>query len=127
MVKFKVLVVDDDYINRKLLSSILHKELYKVQTFEASNGEEALKICYQEKEIDVILLDIEMPVVNGIEFLERYLNNPLLSHVPIIAISSNDLCKKEAFHAGANDFLVKPITEEKLLSSIIASSNSLTN
>ncbi|MCK5853660.1 MAG: response regulator [Sulfurovaceae bacterium] len=127
MVRFRVLIVDDDYINRKLLRSILKKELYNVETFEASNGQEALMICHRETKIDVILLDIEMPVVNGIEFLERYLNNPLLSHVPIVAISSNDLCKKEAFDAGANDFLVKPITEEKLLSSIISSSNSLTN
>ncbi|HIM93961.1 MAG TPA: response regulator [Campylobacterales bacterium] len=122
MVEFKVLIVDNDYINRKLLNSILHKELYQVKTFEATNGEEALEICYQESKIDVILLDIEMPLVNGIEFLERYLKEPLLSHVPIIAISSNDLSKKEAFNAGAHDFLVKPITEERLLSSILASS-----
>lgn len=125
MVKFRVLIVDDDYINRKLLSSILKKELYNVETFEASNGKEALDICHKETKIDVILLDIEMPIINGIEFLERYLNNPHLSHAPVIAISSNDLCKKDAFNAGAHDFLVKPITEEKLLSSIIASANSL--
>ena len=133
MVQFRVLIVDDDYINRKLLSSILKKELYNVETFEASNGKEALDICHKEAldichketKIDVILLDIEMPIINGIEFLERYLNNPHLSHAPVIAISSNDLCKKDAFNAGAHDFLVKPITEEKLLSSIIASANSL--
>ena len=125
MVEFQVLIVDDDYINRKLLRSILKKELYQVQTFEASNGKEALDICYQEKNLQVILLDIEMPVVNGIEFLNRYLNNPRLKHVPVIAISSNDLSKKDAFRAGAYDFIVKPITEEKLLSSILASSNSL--
>ena len=127
MVKFRVLIVDDDYINRKLLSSILKKELYNVETFEATNGEEALTLCQQETEIDVILLDIEMPIVNGIEFLERYQNNPIFLPVPVITISSNDLSKRDAFNAGAYDFLVKPITEEKLLSSIISSSNSLTN
>ena len=125
MTEFQVLIVDDDYINRKLLHSILKKELYKVETFEATNGEEALSICYQENDIQVILLDIEMPVVNGIEFLKRYLNESSLKHVPVIAISSNDLSKKDAFNAGAYDFLVKPITEEKLLSSILASSQTL--
>jgi len=127
MVKFKVLIVDDDYINRKLLSSILKKELYKVETFEATNGAEALNICYQEENIQLILLDIEMPFVNGIEFLERYLKDPLLKHAPVVAFSSNDLSKKSAFGAGAYDFLVKPITEEKLIPSILASSNSLSN
>jgi len=127
MVKFQVLIIDDDYINRKLLYSILKKELYQVETFEATNGEEALNICYQEKNLQVILLDIEMPVVNGIEFLKRYLNDPHLKHIPVIAISSNDLSKKDALKAGAYDFIVKPITEEKLLSSILASSNSIIN
>ncbi len=127
MIEFQVLIVDDDDINRKLLYSILKKRLYRVQTFEASNGKEALNICHQEKNIQVILLDIEMPVVNGLEFLNSYLNESHLKHVPVIAISSNDLSKKEAFKAGAYDFIVKPITEEKLLSSILASSNSLLN
>jgi len=122
MVQFKVLIVDDDSINRKLLCSILKKELYQVETFEASNGEEALNICSQEKNLQVILLDIEMPVVNGIEFLNKYLNKTDIKHVPVIAISSNDLSKKNAFTAGAYDFIVKPVTEEKLLSSILASS-----
>jgi len=125
MVYFQVLIVDDDYINRKLLVSILKKELYQVETFEASNGEEALDICYREKNLQVILLDIEMPVVNGIAFLNRYLKETGIKHVPVIAISSNDLSKKSAFNAGAYDFIVKPVTEEKLLSSILASSNSI--
>jgi putative two-component system response regulator len=125
MVQFKVLVVDDDYINRKLLSSILHKKLYKVQTLEACNGKEALDICQKENDIHLILLDIEMPIIDGIEFLEKYFSNSLFKHAPVVAISSNDLCKKDAFNAGAHDFLVKPITEEKLLSSILSSSNSL--
>jgi putative two-component system response regulator len=125
MVEFKVLVVDDDYINRKLLSSILYKELYKVQTLEASNGREALDICQEESDIHLILLDIEMPIVNGIEFLQRYLGNPLFKHAPVIAISSNDLFKKDAFNAGAHDFLVNPITEEKLLSSILGLYNTI--
>ncbi len=125
MVEFKVLMVDDDYINRKLLSSILYKELYKVQTLEASNGREALNICQKENDINLILLDIEMPILNGIEFLQEYLGNPLLKHAPVIAISSNDLFKKDAFNAGAHDFLINPITEEKLLSSILKLYNTI--
>ena len=123
MIEFQVLIVDDDDINRKLLHSILKKRLYRVKIFEATNGEEALNICYQERNLHVILLDIEMPIVDGIEFLNRYINKHNLKHTPVVAFSSNDLSKKDAFKAGAYDFIVKPITEEKLLSSILASSN----
>jgi len=123
MVDFKVLIVDDDYINRKLLISILRKELYQVEAIESIDGEEALMLCRRYEDIQLILLDIEMPKVNGIEFLERYTSDSTLNKVPTIAISSNDLHKKDAKRSGADAFLVKPITEEKLIEAIRYSSS----
>jgi CheY-like chemotaxis protein len=123
MVKFKVLIVDDDYINRKLLIEILKNNLYKVDAIESVDGREAQMSLSANPDIQLVLLDIEMPNVNGIEFLNWYINDDTIHQTPIIAISSNDERKSEALIRGANAFLVKPISEEKLLEAIISASN----
>jgi putative two-component system response regulator len=115
---FKVLIVDDDYINRLLLVSLLKKELYRVEILESADGEEALKICQNNEDIQLILLDIEMPRMDGVEFLQQYKKDTTLPSVPIIAVSSNDLRKKEIKSVGADAFIIKPISEEKLLKAI---------
>ncbi len=121
MVDFKILVIDDDYINRKLLVEILRKKLYKVETIESVDGEDAIYTIEKEKDIQFILLDIEMPKINGLEFLDIYMNNKNIKKVPIIAISSNDLRKRESLEKGASAFITKPVTERKLMEAIRAS------
>lgn len=115
---FKILIVDDDYINRRLLVSLLKKELYQIDIIESVDGHDALNKCYEHPDIQLILLDVEMPNMDGSEFLKHYLNDKSLTPVPIIAISSNDLRIKEILNLGATSFIVKPITEEKLLTAI---------
>jgi len=115
---FKVLIVDDDYINRMLLVSLLKKELYKIDTLESVDGRDALSVCREHSDIQLILLDVEMPNMDGAEFLKHYLRDESLDKVPVIAVSSNDLRIKEVLGLGANSFLVKPVTEEKLLTAI---------
>jgi len=115
---FKVLIIDDDYINRRLLISLLKKELYKIEIIESVNGHDALQKCQEHQDIQLILLDVEMPIMDGANFLEQYRNTKGLADIPIIAVSSNDLRVKEVLDRGANAFLVKPVTEEKLLSAI---------
>jgi len=115
---FKVLIIDDDYINRLLLISLLRKELYKIEVIEAINGQDALKKCHEHQGIQLILLDIEMPKMDGANFLKHYKQQKGLPNIPIIAVSSNDLRSKEVINLGANAFLLKPITEEKLLRAI---------
>jgi putative two-component system response regulator len=115
---FKVLIVDDDYINRRLLVSLLRKELYKIETIESVDGEDALQKCKEHSDFQLILLDIEMPNMDGSDFLRLYKRDEQASKVPIIAISSNDLRKKEIISFGANSFLQKPITEKKLIAAI---------
>ena len=115
---FKVLIADDDYINRRLLISLLKKELYKVEILEAVDGKNALDVCRQNLDIQLILLDIEMPIMDGAEFLKHYIKDKTLPKIPILAISSNDMRIKEILDVGADAFLMKPITEEKLLSAI---------
>jgi len=115
---FKVLIVDDDYINRLLLVSLLKKELYQVEILESVDGTHALEMCRNNSDIQLILLDIEMPRMDGAEFLKYYNEDTSLPRVPIIAVSSNDLRIKEILNIGADAFLMKPVTEEKLLKAI---------
>jgi len=115
---FKVLIVDDDYINRHLLVSLLKKELYQIETIESVDGEDALQKCKEHSDLQLILLDIEMPNMDGSDFLRLYKKDEKTSQVPVIAISSNDLRKKEIISFGANAFLQKPITEKKLIAAI---------
>jgi len=117
MVNFKVLIVDDDYINRKLLIEILRKNIYRVDVVESVDGKDALEIVKRDNDIDLILLDIEMPKINGIEFLDIY-SNLDVKRVPIVAFSSNDLRKRESKEKGANAFITKPITKDKLLKAL---------
>ena len=115
---FKVLIVDDDYINRLLLISLLKKELYQVEILESIDGRDALDTCQKNLDIQLILLDVEMPRMDGADFLRHYIKDKSLPKIPIIAVSSNDLRIKEILDVGADAFLMKPITEEKLLKSI---------
>ena len=118
---FKVLIVDDDYINRILLTSLLRRTLYKIEIIESVDGEDALRKCKENLDIQLILLDVEMPNMDGSKFLINYKKNRSLPDIPIIAVSSNDLRIKEILELGAHSFLVKPVTEEKLLSAIMKS------
>jgi len=123
MVGFKVLIVDDDYINRKLLIEILKKNLYQVEAIESVDGEDGLQELHENPDIQLILLDIEMPRVNGMDFLSYYTKYNTRPEIPIIAISSNDTRKRESLEKGADAFLTKPITESKLMDAIVKSSN----
>jgi len=110
----KVLVVDDDFINRKLLQTLLKKNPTVSEIIEAENGSDALDKLKKESNINLILLDIMMPIVDGIEFLKIFRSDMSNAHIPIIVLSTDDTRKTEVFDNGANDFLRKPIKEEQL-------------
>ncbi|SFV53220.1 response regulator receiver domain protein (CheY-like) [hydrothermal vent metagenome] len=121
MMNFKVLIIDDDYINRRLLISLLKKTLYKTETIESVDREDALEKCKENPDIQLIFLNIEMQNINNLNFLINYKADKALADVPIIAISSDDLRIKEMLTLGAYSFIVKPITEKKLLTAIMKS------
>ena len=120
---FKVLIVDDDYINRRLLISLLEKALYKIEIIESVDGEDALKKAKENPDIQLILLDVEMPNMDGSKFLRNYIEDTSFPNIPIIAVSSNDLRIKEILILGADAFIVKPVTEKKLLTAIMKAQN----
>ena len=114
----KVLVVDDDFINRKLIQTLLKKNPKVAEIVEAENGSDALDKIKKDSSINLILLDIMMPVVDGIEFLKIFRSDMSNAHVPVIVLSTDDTRKTEVFDNGANDFLRKPVLQDKLYQKI---------
>ena len=114
----KVLVVDDDFINRKLLQTLLKKNPKVTDALEAENGSDALDKMKKDPSINLILLDIMMPIVDGIEFLKIFRSDMSNAHIPVIVLSTDDTRKTEVFDNGANDFLRKPVMQDKLYEKI---------
>jgi putative two-component system response regulator len=110
----KVLIVDDDFINRKLLQTLLKKNPGVSEVIEAENGSDALNKLKKDSGINLILLDIMMPIVDGIEFLKIFRSDMANSHIPVIVLSTDDSRKTEVFDNGANDFIRKPVKEVDL-------------
>jgi putative two-component system response regulator len=115
----KVLVVDDDFINRKLLHTLLKRNSTVSEIVEAENGSDALDKLRKDSSINLILLDIMMPIVDGVEFLKIFRADRENAHIPIIVLSTDDTRKAEVFDNGANDFLRKPIKEDLLFRKIL--------
>ena len=101
-----VLVVDDELINREILSHILSTE-YEV--LSADNGSEALSIMQEYREtLSLVLLDLNMPVMSGYDVLKTAKADAQISHLPIIVITSDQSAEIESLHLGAVDFIPKP-------------------
>jgi len=109
---FHILVVDDNKHTRRLFKAVLENENYTV--FTAENGKDALRVM-DEEHIDLVLLDIMMPEMDGYEFtkLLREENNNL----PILMVSAKQLPedKKRGFLVGTDDYMTKPVDEDEML------------
>ena len=114
----KVLVVDDDFINRKLIQTLLKANPKVSEIIEAENGSDALDKMKKDPSINLILLDIMMPVVDGIEFLKIFRSDMTNAHVPVVVLSTDDTRKTEVYDNGANDFLRKPVVQGALYEKI---------
>ena len=110
-----VLAVDDDIINLKLLKSMLMKSGHVKEVVEAKNGSDAIGELKGRNDIDLILLDIIMPIMNGIEMLKVVRADDNLRQLPIIVLTTDETKKSEALESGANGFLMKPIRNDDLL------------
>ena len=115
---YNVLAVDDIPLNILLEQKMLKRFNFKLRT--ASGGQQALDMIAQEKP-DLILLDLMMPVIDGFEVIRRLRENPETADIQIIILSAlnsqEDVVK--GFNAGANDFIMKPIIMEKLLTCVV--------
>ena len=113
MEQIKILVVDDESRMRKLVHDFLAKKGYAV--LEAENGEEAVDLFFSEKNIDLIILDVMMPKMDGYTFTKtlRAADNNL----PILMVSAKQLPadRRQGFLVGTDDYMTKPIDEEEML------------
>jgi CheY-like chemotaxis protein len=116
--KLKVLAVDDDMINLKLLKSMLMKAPNVAQVIEAKNGADAIGVLKSQDDIDIILLDIIMPVMGGIEMLKVIRADDSLRQLPVIILTTDETKKTEALECGANGFLMKPVREKDVVAKI---------
>ncbi|MBW1974527.1 MAG: response regulator [Deltaproteobacteria bacterium] len=112
-----ILVVDDEALIRKILKQMLSSKGYIV--WEAGNGKEALERVDQLTP-DLILLDIAMPEMNGLEALEELRKRPQTRLTPIIMITAYEQEKTKAFELGANDFISKPFQYDELMARVRA-------
>jgi len=111
-----VLAVDDDIINLKLLKSMLMKSGHVKEVIEAKNGSDAIGELKARDDIDLILLDIIMPIMGGIDMLKVVRADDNLRQLPIIVLTTDETKKSEALEYGANGFLMKPIRNDDLIS-----------
>lgn len=113
----RILVVDDIPANVKLLEARLLAEYFEVLT--AENGPQALDIC-DKAQVDVILLDIMMPGMDGFEVCERLKANPRTAHIPVVMVTALDQPsdRVRGLKAGADDFLTKPVNDLQLVSRV---------
>lgn len=109
---FHILVVDDDKHTRILFQAVLESAGYTVTT--AENGEDALR-CLEQEHIDLIVLDIMMPHMDGYEFTRILRENQ--NDIPILMVSAKHLPvdKHQGFLVGTDDYITKPIDEEEML------------
>ncbi len=109
--KKRILVVDDLEMNRRILKNIL-KDRYIV--LQAKNGQEALELLLKKEEISLIILDLQMPIMDGYDFLNKIKEYPKFSQMPIVVTTQCEDEEEEirAFSAGASDFLWKPYKPE---------------
>ncbi len=118
--KFNLLVVESNQLNQRLFAKILEKEAYPYQI--AENGKRALEML-KERSYDLLLMNIRMPIMDGIEatrIIRTQDDYSIDKNIPIIAITAHDDAqeKKKCFEVGMNDYLTKPINKALLLSKI---------
>lgn len=107
----KALIVDDSPVTRSVISLILG--FHKIKTTEAANGREALESLRRDPSIKLVMLDLGMPQMNGIEFLDEIRGKAEFKNLKVIVVTANDTLSaaKEAKRHGANDFITKPVSK----------------
>ncbi len=109
----QVLVIDDEPIMRTLLMQIL-KDKHEVILKE--NGREALEWMYSGHIPDLVVADLNMPEINGFEYIEKVRESGFFSDVPLIVLSGEESSSEriKCLKLGANDYLIKPFNPEEL-------------
>ena len=118
----RILIVEDDISQRQLMVKLI-RTAFDCEILEASDGLEALMIMLQNKQTpDLVLLDLILPCMNGVEFLKIVRGRPEFNHIPVVVCSSVVETKeiRRAMSDWIHGYLVKPINKERLLVKLLA-------
>jgi CheY-like chemotaxis protein len=112
----RVLVVDDDVRNLFALTTAFEK--YKINAITAESGQEAMKILEDDDTIDMVLMDIMMPEMDGYETTQKIRREHKNTSLPIIAVTAKAMKgdREKCIEAGASDYITKPVKVDQLLS-----------
>ncbi|WP_397364614.1 response regulator [Olleya sp. R77988] len=119
--KLKILLIEDDMIEIMKLNRTISTLKLDHKIIEANNGEEALKILEEKDSLpNIILLDLNMPKINGIEFLNILKNDEILKYIPtiILTTSNNQKDLLECYKTGVAGYVIKPLKYEEYVSKI---------
>jgi two-component system, cell cycle response regulator DivK len=113
----RILVVEDQEDNRRIIRDLLTSAGYEL--IEAQDGAEGVRLAESERP-DLILMDIQLPVLDGHEATRRIKQNPELRHIPIIVVTSYALSgdEQKAVAAGSDGYVAKPFSPRQLLATI---------
>lgn len=112
----QILVVEDDEAIAALIKQVLELEKYHVVF--AANGQEALNYLKAKPHPDLILLDLTMPVMDGLEFRKRQLQDRSLSHIPVLLMTADSQISRAAAELKISETLKKPLIIDNVLSKV---------
>jgi len=121
MAHIRALILDDSSVMRKIITRTLRQAGLELETvYEASTGVEALELL-QDRQVHLILSDINMPAMDGLEFLSQLRSRKLAINTPVVMITTESSTEhvKEAILAGARGFIRKPVTVEQMKEHIV--------
>ena len=112
----KILIVDDDIRNIFALASLLEQQ--EMEVLYAENGKEGVELLQEISDIDLVLMDVMMPEMNGYQVMHQIRQDPKFASLPIIALTAKAMKgdREKCIEAGASDYISKPIDNEQLLS-----------
>jgi two-component system chemotaxis response regulator CheY len=117
----RVLIVDDSSVMRKIVGRSLRQAGVDVQQLlEASNGSEALTVA-REHPLDLVLCDINMPLMDGLEFVRRFRSIEAAQHIPVVMVTTEagEAHVIQALSSGASGYIKKPFTPDQIKQRII--------
>ncbi|WP_248722631.1 response regulator [Seonamhaeicola sp. ML3] len=121
MKNLNILLVEDDMIELMKFNRVVSSLEAKHNVIEANNGEDALKVLEDKTNLpDIILLDLNMPKINGLEFLQILKSDDVLKYIPAIVLttSNNDKDLVECYKIGIAGYVLKPLKYEEYVSKI---------
>ena len=122
MAAIKALIVDDSSVMRKIVERSLRQAGLEISTvYEAGNGAEALGVL-KDRQVDLILCDINMPVMDGLEFIKRLPGVESCKGVPVVMITTegNEAHVVQALSSGAKGYIRKPFTPEQVKENVVS-------